>query len=415
MLFLYSLLVRGYGLALYLAAFFHPKARLWHKGRKNWISNHQTLQKAKTEAHRPLFWMHCASLGEFEQGRPIIEGLKRDRPEVQVLLSFFSPSGYEIRKDYPLADAVVYLPLDTPRNARHFLRIWQPNAAIFVKYEIWYHYLNQLERQAIPSLLIAAIFRPGQFFFRWYGRPFLEKLRRLNHIFVQEEDSTRLLQQYGFENTSRAGDTRMDRVMTIAKNAAILPKLEAFTHAKAPVLVVGSNWPADDAILFPFFQEALPANWKIILAPHQVDGHRIQQLEKQITFPSVRYSAENLEAFERARILIIDNIGLLSSLYRYGKVAYIGGGFGSGIHNTLEPMAFGLPVLFGPKYQKFREAAFLVASGSGFSVSNTAELLRAFEALQKPEDYQAAAGRIRSYLEQNKGASEQILCYLKQL
>ncbi|HMQ49673.1 MAG TPA: glycosyltransferase N-terminal domain-containing protein [Saprospiraceae bacterium] len=415
MLLLYKLLIRLYGLGLYLASFFHPKARKWHQGRKNWRAKHRALKQDKIQTGQPLIWMHCASLGEFEQGRPILEGLKRNQAKVQILLSFYSPSGFEIRKDYPMADAVVYLPLDTHRNAQQFLHIWQPNVAIFVKYEIWYHFLHQLEKRTIPTVLIAALFRPEQFFFQWYGRPVLKRLRHLTHIFVQEAASAQLLHRFGFEKVSIAGDTRIDRVLAIAAQKESLPKLEAFTQTKAPVFLVGSNWPQDDTILFPFFRQGLPDNWKIILAPHHVDEHRMGQLEKQILDSRVRYSEENLEAFERARVLIIDNIGLLSRLYRYGKIAYIGGGFGSGIHNTLEPMAFGLPIIFGPKHQKFREAVYLVASGSGFCVENMAELKQAFETLQNEEHYQAVSGSIRTYLEQNEGASEQILSYIKQL
>jgi len=402
---LYTLGIYLFGFAMRLAALFHPKAKAWVQGRRRW----QKAQRAAADtpsAAGPLVWMHCASLGEFEQGRPAIEGLKAQLPQLRILLTFFSPSGYEVRKHYAQADYVHYLPLDTPVNARVFLDTWQPDIAVFVKYEFWYNYLQALQRRKIPVLLIAGLFRPGQLFFRPYGKPFRRILRGFDHLFVQNEASGELLKTYGLNHYTVAGDTRIDRVWQIAQTAPKNTLVEAFVQ-QAPVFVIGSSWPEDERHLLPFINEHLPADWKVILAPHQIDESHLRDIEAGLRLPHLRYSeATPSNADEKARVLIIDNIGMLSGLYQYGKIAYIGGAFGSGLHNTLEPIAFGLPVLFGPKYNNFEEARYLVAEGGGFVVKDAAAINQHFRRLTVPAVYEQASRAARQYITQNRGASQ---------
>lgn len=399
---LYTLGIYLFSFVMRIAALFHPKARAWVEGRRGW----RRKQKSASNAPAPLLWIHCASLGEFEQGRPVIEGLKAQLPQLRVLLTFFSPSGYEVRKDYAQADHVHYLPLDTPANAKAFLDIWQPDIAVFVKYEFWYNHLQALQRRQIPVLLIAGLFRPGQLFFRPYGKPFRRVLRGFGHLFVQNEASARLLSAYGLEQHTTAGDTRIDRVWQIARAAPQNTVVEAFAQ-QHPVLVIGSSWPEDERHLLPFLNEYLPADWKAILAPHQIGESHLRDIEAGLQLPCLRYSAAaSSEAEEKARVMIIDNIGMLSGLYQYGRIAYIGGAFGSGLHNTLEPIAFGLPVLFGPKYDKFEEARYLVEAGGGFVVRDSAAVRQQFQQLLMPDVYRQAAQAARQYIERNRGASQ---------
>ena len=404
MRFIYLAAIQLYGLALQLAGLFNAKAGLWVAGRRQWRARHRALLEAKPRQGLPLVWVHCASLGEFEQGRPVIEGLKAARPEIQVLLTFFSPSGYEVRKNYSSADYVVYLPLDTPSNARDFMAIWQPALAVFVKYEFWYFHLKALQQRGIPVFLVSALFRPGQLFFKPYGGPFRQLPGWFHHIFVQNESSGALLRAQGLRNFSVAGDTRIDRVLQIAVNAHAFPVIAAF-KGDAPLLVAGSTWPEDEALLVPFLNDHLPKGWKAIIAPHQISDSHIQGLAKRLQGRVVRYSEATTSNLPEARILLIDNVGMLSALYQYGRLAYIGGGFGAGIHNTLEPIAFGLPVFFGPKYDKFEEARYLVQSGGGFSIRNLQELKAAFDQLIPETPYLAASEKARQYVLENQGAS----------
>ncbi|MCB9276940.1 MAG: 3-deoxy-D-manno-octulosonic acid transferase [Lewinellaceae bacterium] len=401
---LYLIALRLYGFAIRLVAFFNGKAALWVAGRRQWRRSHQAMQEARPSEGAPLVWVHCASLGEFEQGRPVIEGLKQARPGVKVLLSFFSPSGYSLRKNYEQADYVVYLPLDTPANARSFLSIWKPALAVFVKYEFWYFHLKALHQAGVPTLLVSALFRPGQLFFRSWGGPFRQVPAWFKHIFVQNEASAALLRAKGLDNFSVAGDTRIDRVMQIAEQTPAFPLVEAFCE-QAHVLIAGSTWPGDEALLIPFLNHHLPEGWKAIIAPHQIRAAHIQTLSGQLQGKACIYSEADEAALRSARVLLIDNVGMLSALYQYGRLAYIGGGFGAGIHNTLEPIAFGLPVIFGPKYEKFEEARFLVSSGAGFSISQMAELHAAFDALLPEAAYREASEKARRYLAANQGAS----------
>lgn len=366
-------------------------------------------------AHRKpaekVFWMHCASLGEFEQGRTLVEALKAERPEIKVLLSFFSPSGYELRKKYELADWVYYLPADTASNARQFIGIVRPALVVFVKYEFWYHHLRVLKENGIPTLLVAARFRAEQPFFRWYGGLHRQMLTSFTRIFVQDKASAVLLAGRANVPAEVAGDTRMDRVAAIARKPRALPLVEAFCEEGA-VLVCGSTWPEDESVLFETLHLPHLQHWKIILAPHEVQAARLQQIEKRWGTGVLRYSQAatlNRAALKAARFLLIDSLGLLAWLYRFGKVAYVGGGFGAGIHNTLEPAAQGLPVIFGPKYHKFGEAEFLLKNGGGLAIRNVADLEAALHQLADVVFYKKASEQALHLIQQGQGATAKIV------
>ncbi|NRB50430.1 MAG: 3-deoxy-D-manno-octulosonic acid transferase [Saprospiraceae bacterium] len=413
MVLLYTIAIRLYGLGIFLASFFSEKAGLWVKGRKDWESSlHAFNQEHPIVSGQKRIWIHCASLGEFEQGRTLIEYIKAKAPEITILLTFFSPSGYEIRKNYPHADGIFYLPLDTRSNARKFLDLVQPTQAIFVKYEFWYQYLAALKKAKIPSVVISAIFRPDQVFFKPYGGFFRSMLRLLDHLFVQDQASIDLLASIGILEVTKAGDTRIDRVAQIPAEGKHFPKVQQFV-GESPCLVVGSSWGADEIILKEGLANSLPSNWKIILAPHDISEPHLLAIEKRWVGQIIRYSKLDESGGSDNRLLLIDNIGMLQSLYRYGKIAYIGGGFGAGIHNTLEPITFGLPVIFGPKFQKFEEAKQLLKQGGGFTISSAAELSETLELLLETHTYQLAAERARAYIDNNQGGTQKIAQYLK--
>lgn len=410
MLFFYNLGIRLYGLIISLIAPFNAKAKKWKDGRKNWAGDLAQKMQSK-KAGQPVFWLHASSLGEFEQGRPIIEALKKAQPDLFIVLSFFSPSGYEIRRNYNLADVVTYLPLDTKSNAKRFLQIIQADFVVFVKYEFWHHFLYQLEQQNIPTYLISAVFRPNQLFFKPYGKFFRNILQRFQHIFVQNESSFQLLQNIKLTNITLSGDTRIDRVFDISQTERELPILDHFC-GNAPVWVIGSSWPPDEAFIFDYLHNDLPENWKLIIAPHDISKKHIHQIEQQLQVPFLRYSEAEGKDLDHYRVLIIDNIGMLSFLYRYGKIAYIGGGFGEGIHNTLEAIVYGLPVVFGPKYRKFEEARYLVDQKGGFCISDKEDLKTAMDHLLVETNLAKAAKTAKNYITQNQGASQEISTYL---
>lgn len=410
---LYNLGIQFYLFAIRIASLFNAKAKSWLAGRRNWRERYAREWQAINPQQAPMVWVHCASLGEFEQGRPVIEQLRRDFPQVKILLTFFSPSGYEIRKNYEQADFVCYLPLDTKRNALDFIQLFQPTLSIFVKYEFWLHYLQALHQRGTSTLLISAIFRQHQVFFKPYGKLFRQLLPRFRHIFLQNQASATLLEKLELKNYSVAGDTRIDRVLQIKENAPDFPIVAAFAEGKK-ILVVGSSWPPDEAVLLPFINENLPPDWKVIIAPHEIGASHLQQMEKQIAKPLMRYSNATPQNASQAQILLIDNIGMLSALYRYGRIAYIGGGFGAGIHNTLEPIAFGLPVIFGPKYEKFEEAIFLTKNGGAFVIENEMELATIFQKLQPVSAYQSASKTAFQYILNNKGASHVVIEFIRQ-
>lgn len=415
MLWIYNIGIVIYGLFVRLTSLFNAKAKFFVEGRKNGF---EKIAQKINPADRPI-WYHFASLGEFEQGRPVLEKLKTEYPDIKVVVTFFSPSGYEIRKNYPLADGIFYLPLDTPSNAKKFVSLVNPRLAIFTKYEFWYHYFKTLHRQQIPIYLISGIFRTNQLFFKSYGGFYRRMLSFVKHFFVQNQESVKLLQGIGISNVSLCGDTRFDRVYENAQTPKQLPEIEAFCQ-EANVLIAGSTWPADEKILAELVKQN--PDWKFIIAPHEIGASHIAEIEA--LFPdALKFSAfssqfaigssqiSNLKSkSDSHRILIIDNIGMLSSLYQYGQLAYIGGGFGAGIHNTLEAAAFGLPVIFGPKYDKFQEAKDLIKIGVAKSISNENELLNAFDELKANPALKLEA---KAYIEAQKGATDMIVDYVK--
>lgn len=356
-----------YTSAVHIAALFSKKVAKMVKGEKEAFS----VLAQKIEPRAKYLWFHAASLGEFEQGRPLIEEIRRTHPEYKILQTFFSPSGYEVRKDYKGADIVCYLPLDTPRNVKRFIELAHPSKAFFIKYEFWKNYLSELKKQGIPVYSVSSIFRPGQVFFRWYGRlaGYTDVLKCFEHLFVQNEESVNLLKGIGITDTTIVGDTRFDRVLDICHKAKELPLVERFKGNNDHTFVAGSSWAPDEDIFIPYFN-AHP-EMKLIIAPHVIDEAHLSEIISKLTRPVVRYSKATLENVQQADCLIIDCFGLLSSIYRYGDVAYIGGGFGVGIHNTLEAAVYGIPVLFGPNNKKFLEAQGLKACKGGFEIQGT--------------------------------------------
>lgn len=406
MAFLYNIGIRTYTLAIRLASPFNEKAALWIKGRKNIQKKISTVNKG---SHR-LVWFHAASLGEFEQGRPVMEALKKEQPDTRILLTFFSPSGYEIRKNYAGADYIYYLPADTPRNARHFIESVQPDAAVFVKYEYWYNYLNQLNKRHIPTYLISAIFRKEQPFFKTWGGLHRKMLHFFTRMFIQDEESARLLSSIGIQAFEQTGDTRFDRVKQIADTAQDIDKVTHFLNG-APAVVCGSTWPPDEELLLDYINRD-NTNFKWIIAPHEIGENHIRTILGKCQKKVIRYTQDEARETD-AKVLIIDCIGLLSSIYRYGKIAYIGGGFGVGIHNTLEAAVYGIPVIFGPRYQKFNEAVRLIQQGGAFNIHNKTELDELLDSLLQDQAITETAGRqALAYVNSQLGATAIIMKYL---
>jgi 3-deoxy-D-manno-octulosonic-acid transferase len=416
MRFLYSVGIFFYSLGIRIAAIGNQKARLWVSGRKNLFRNvHDALSKDA----RPVIWFHCASLGEFEQGRPLIESIRVQHPQYKILLTFFSPSGYEVRKNYAGADVVTYMPVDTKSNAKRFIEIVNPKFAVFVKYEFWLNHLAEVRKRNIPHYLISAIFRDDQIFFRSHGNIFREALKGYTHIFTQDKNSISLLEKIDVKNVSLAGDTRFDRVAEIASNAKEIP-LAAAVASTGKVLVAGSTWKDDEDILFPILEKHFRNGWKLIIAPHEISESRIQAIESAIKAlgvsedHTVRFSKGAAHTPGDIHALIIDNIGNLSSLYKYGTVAYVGGGFGKSIHNTLEAAVYGIPVVFGPKHQKFNEALGLIKCKGGFGVHSPDELGSVINSLLTDETRRAEAGRnAGTYVKENLGATDKILSVIR--
>lgn len=408
---MYNLIVYLYGFVAKIFAFFNPKAKLWIEGRTGFFdkfSENVTLLKSENE---PIIWFHCASLGEFEQGRPLIERIKNDYPNYKIVLTFFSPSGYEVRKQYAYADLIIYLPLDTPNNAKKFIEILQPNIVFWVKYEFWKNYLKALSNRNIPVFLISAIFRENHFFFSPFGKFHRKTLNYFTHTFLQNENSAIHLKSIDYTNTSVVGDTRLDRVLAIANTPKRLALIEAFAQqSDKPIFICGSTWQPDEAIISRYINENkahLP--FKFIIAPHEIKKEKINDLESNISIPTIRYSNATLENITNFEVLIIDNIGMLSTLYRYGKLAYVGGALGSGLHNTLEPIVFSLPVIFGEKYQKFEEAIYLVDKKGGFSIKNYEEFCAVVKQLEDEVFYKKSAIIAKKYVLDNRGATDKIM------
>lgn len=399
---MYTIAIYLYALAVRLASLTNRKARLMIKGhRKTW----RTLRDhAKERQH--YVWFHAASLGEFEQGRPLMERLRREHPEKRILLTFFSPSGYEVRKDYAGADLVCYLPFDTPLNARRFVRLVQPEKAFFIKYEFWHHYIDELHRAGVPVYSVSSIFRNDQIFFRPYGRGYARVLHHFNHFFVQNEASRRLLNSLGVTQVSVTGDTRFDRVIDIRNQAKSLPLAAALT-GDSRTIVAGSTWPPDEEILIPYFNRH--PELKLIIAPHEVNEERLRSIEQRLKRLALRYSQATPESSAQADCLIIDGYGLLSSLYRYATLAYVGGGFGVGIHNVPEAAVYGVPVFFGPNNQRFREARDLINEGGSFEVTSADDFQAQADRLLADERALAKSGQAAGdYIRRNSGATEAI-------
>lgn len=431
MLLIYDLFVRLYALMIRLAAIGNQKAKQWVEGRKGW----QEKLKGQLPEGTRIIWFHCASAGEFEQAKPLIEELKNDYPGHKVLVSFFSPSGYQTGQKYPYADIITYLPLDTRANARRFITTVQPELVIFVKYEFWYHHLSELAFRHIPLLLVSSIFRKDQVFFRWYGRFYKRMLFLFRQLFVQDEESLLLLQASGIPHARVGGDTRFDRVKKIAARQQDLTLIRQFT-GESQVIVAGSTWEQDESVLASY---AARHPVKMVIVPHEIREEHILELQQR--FPAcVRYSElkalnhsgevrtgpvwqaihdqEQIDLaarLSRARTLIVDGMGLLSRLYAYATITYVGGGFRSGIHNTLEAAVYSKPVIFGPNYGKFREAVDLIAEGGGFSIRNSDELSALLDRLLENAEELSKAGKAAgAYVEANTGATLRIVQFIQE-
>ena len=428
---MYNLVIYLYQLGVAIASLFNEKVRKMWRGEREAIR----VLREKVDPQAQYVWFHAASLGEFEQGRPLMERLRRDHPEYKILLTFFSPSGYEVRKNYDGADIVCYLPLDTISNARRFLRTVHPVMAFFIKYEFWYNYLHILKHRNVPVYSVSSIFREGQVFFKWYGRQYGRVLNCFTHFFVQNEQSKELLRQIKIHNVTVVGDTRFDRVLQIKEAAESLKNVEYFCQYNisddpnpdddevftacagfvppAGVFVAGSSWQPDEDIIIRYFRDKQLfgyRKWKLIIAPHVIDESHLQQIERQLDgYKVVRYTKYDCYQFESADVLIVDCYGLLSSIYRYGDIAYVGGGFGVGIHNVVEAAVWGKPVFFGPNNQRFQEAQGLKACGGGIEIGSYDDFAaRMDQLISQPQSVEALGRAAADYVSSRAGAVESI-------
>jgi len=400
MRFLYNIGIFLYQTAILIASLMNEKAKKLRIGQKEAM----TILKNKIEPNANYVWFHAASLGEFEQGRPVMEQLKKLNPEIKILLTFFSPSGYEIRKNYGGADIVSYLPIDNASSAKKFVQLVKPSKAIFIKYEFWPNYFISLKNAGVPIYSISAIFRPDQVFFKWYGHWYKKLLQNIQHIFVQDNTSMLLLKKHGIERVTVAGDTRFDRVADLAAQAKKIPLVEAFVDGNKKVIVAGSSWPKDEELLVRYLKSH--PDVKMILVPHEIHEAHISGISKLLEGQFIRYTEATAYNILNYNCLVVDTIGLLSSIYQYAQLAYIGGGFGVGIHNTLEAAVWNVPVVFGPNYQKFREARELIASGAAGSIANYEQLEAEFEKMLSFPQAGTLAGE---YVKNNTGATTLIL------
>ncbi len=401
---LYNLAIFLYTLSIRIAALWNTKARKWVEGRKNVFAE----IKSKVNPEENKIWFHCASLGEFEQALPVIELFKKRNPSFKILLTFFSPSGYEVRKTYSGADYVFYLPADSTANAKEFIQLIKPSAVVFTKYDFWFNYLQELQKNKIPVVVFSAIFRKDQYFFQEYGEWFLKILSKINLIYVQEETSRRLLSKAKFNNVIVCGDTRFDRVIQIAEKSVDFPLIEKFKN-NTTTIVAGSTWKEDERILIELIKKR-KQTMKYIIAPHETNEKRITDLIENIPTSSLRFSQANESNVSDADVLIIDSIGILSQIYRYGDVAYVGGGFGKGIHNILEPAAFSVPIIIGPNYYKFNEAVEMVNLSMAYTIEKFRQMNNKITDLffVKGSD-KAIKARIGEYMKAKKGATEQVV------
>jgi 3-deoxy-D-manno-octulosonic-acid transferase len=409
MLYLYRLLLTLYEWSIRLAMPFKPKAKLFVEGRKGLLLR---IKAAMAAESRPRIWVHCASLGEFEQGRNLIELLRQQYPGHALVLTFFSPSGYQVRRKYKGADYVFYLPLDSKENAAQFVLDIQPVFAVFVKYDLWYYYLAELHRRQIPTLLISAVFRENHSFFRFYGGLQRRMLRFFTHIFVQDEQSAALLRSIGIQEISVAGDTRFDRVLFVKQKQASLQQMERLS-ASCKLLIAGSTWAPDEALLASVLPD-LTDDWKLVVVPHEVDEQRIEKVEKTFRNDTKRWSEWEDGMLFSEKVLVVDTIGILSKLYRYGNLAWVGGGLSSsGVHNVLEAAVYGIPCAFGPEYGNYLEAAELIQAGGASSCASRKELLLFLSSMQgNEEQYRFRAKAAADYVASKSGATEKILHYL---
>ena len=435
---MYNIIIYIYLLGVAIASLFNKKVKKMWQGEREAFD----VLRSKVDPNAQYVWFHAASLGEFEQGRPIMERLRKEHPEYKILLTFFSPSGYEVRKNYDGADIICYLPLDTPLNARRFLRTIRPVMAFFIKYEFWYNYLHILKHRGIPTYSVSSIFRDGQIFFRWYGHQYGRVLKCFTHFFVQNVKSRQLLAGIGITNVSISGDTRFDRVLEIKQQAKELDIVEAFVESLSSVgvqecrsayntssasnlstcqlvnsstkkvFVAGSSWQPDEEIFIKYFNEH--PDWKLIIAPHVIGESHLQQIVKQLDMPVVRYTKTTPEEARNARCLIIDCFGLLSSIYNYGTVSYVGGGFGVGIHNVLEAAVWNIPVIFGPNNERFAEAQGLKRVGGGFEISDYDSFASVMNGFIADETSLNAAGSAASdFVKSQAGATDVVLKGIK--
>jgi len=400
---LYNLAIGIYDLIVHIMAPFSRKPRKMMKG--HWVVYELLRQQIEKDAR--YIWFHAASLGEFEQGRPLIEKIRAKYPDYKILLTFFSPSGYEVRKNYRGADVVCYLPFDKPRNVKKFLDISNPVMAFFIKYEFWKNYLDELNKRRIPVYSVSSIFRKDQIFFKWYGGTYRNVLKNFDYLFVQNEASRRFLSKIGINKVTVVGDTRFDRVLQIREEAKELPLVEKF-KGDSFTLVAGSSWGPDEDLFLEYFNTH--PEMKLIIAPHVIDENHLVEIISKLKRPYVRYTRADELNVQKADCLIIYCFGLLSSIYRYGEVAYIGGGFGVGIHNTLEAAVYGIPVVFGPKYHKFMEAKQLIEAQGAFSISNYEELGSLFDRFLTDEHFHRETGSNAGfYVTNNAGATDKVL------
>ena len=401
--FLYSIAIRLYSGFVALASLLgNEKAKLWWNGRKNQWKNLISVNK-----NDEWIWIHVSSLGEFEQGLPVIESLKSDFPKYKLLLTFFSPSGYEPRKNFQLADKVAYMPSDTLHNAKRLIKNFNIKAAFFVKYDFWFNYMKVLKKNNIPLYYISALLHPDHYFFKFYSSWFRKQLRNVSHFFVQNEETAKLLKYIGLENATVTGDTRFDRVYEIAKQSKSFPEIENFIAGRH-CIIAGSSWPADERFIIPFSKK-MPDNYCLIIAPHDISDSHIKQITSQLD-NYVLYSQQSTANDKQPTVLVINTIGILKQIYKYARFAYVGGGFMSSIHNTQEALVFGCPVVVGPKYHKFVEAVDLVRDGGMFSVNNQQEFDEIFEKLMNDDSfYNKASGICQDYIQLSIGATEKIM------
>jgi 3-deoxy-D-manno-octulosonic-acid transferase len=403
---IYNLGIRIFILILKIASLRNPKAKKWIVGRKGLLK----IIKKEQDQKEQVVWVHCASLGEFEQGRPLIEEIKRNYPDKKILLTFFSPSGYEVRKDYGNADYIYYLPADTPGNARRFIKYCNPEVAFFVKYEYWYNYLSTLKKKSVPVYFVSSIFRKDQLFFKGYGKWYRKMLKKVTHFFLQNQESAELLKSLNINNFSVVGDTRFDRVAHILENIKPIPAVEQFLGSQKAI-IAGSSWKAEEALLMQY--NRVNPGYKLIIVPHEVSDESIQRIKDQFGESAICFSKITSSMGKDKNVLIIDSYGLLNSLYQYGYIAIVGGGFGVGIHNILEAATFGMPVIIGPNYERFQEAVDMVNLHCTFPVANIEDFNTVMNHLLKDTTLVLTISKIASdYVKSNVGATPKILDFV---